>query len=253
TELAIFPDLKRLASVGEDGTLRIWNISTGQLLKSIELGGEALHSVAVSPDGRYIAAGSLAIYLCDTHQNYHVRELSRGDASVESLAFTPDGTQLAAGFRYDHVELLALDGTLIQRVPCASRVESMQFSSENSRLYFPNRRSDRSSVGLIESWKSDLSKVLQAYSHPMRSNENFTVARLSPDERYLLVGEHYLSRASILDIQSKGILAETLAARDSLLDLDYAPNGTSIALSYANGTIEWYPLHLDGNRTPSIE
>ena len=71
-ELAVFPDRRRLASVGSDGTLRIWGLAT-KTSQSIRISNEELHSVAVSPDGRYVAAGAgnapgqrkNPLYLCD--------------------------------------------------------------------------------------------------------------------------------------------------------------------------------------------
>ena len=123
TELAVFPDRRRLASVGEDGTLRIWDVGTRRLVQTIPLCNEGLSSVAVSPDGRLVAAGSTdayyarmrlagteqegsitaadkstVVYLCDLEADCRVSQAFQGCASVESLAFSPDGAASCGGY-----------------------------------------------------------------------------------------------------------------------------------------------------------
>ena len=50
------PDSDILASVGLDGTLRIWDASTGQQMHAIDVGSK-LYTVDISPDGEQIAYG----------------------------------------------------------------------------------------------------------------------------------------------------------------------------------------------------
>ncbi|MEX2169547.1 MAG: serine/threonine-protein kinase [Pirellulales bacterium] len=250
-ELAVFPDHRRLASVGEDATLRIWNVPSGRLHKSIELGNQPLYSVAISPDGRYVAAGATgqpgpgricAIYLCDLHDGFASREIFRGDHTVESLAFSPDGQRLAAGFRYHEVCLLSLSGDVVQRIPCTSCVESLQFTRQSPFLLVPNRRAD-SGAGILQVWRDGLSAVEREFVSPsVPDRSNITVARLSPDERFLLAGERYHSRTLIFDFSTGKELAETPVSRDHLTDVAYAPDGKSIGVGYANGTVEVFDL-----------
>jgi WD40 repeat protein len=43
---------RRLASVGEDGTARVWDVTTSKLLRTIDLGRAEINAWAVTPDGR---------------------------------------------------------------------------------------------------------------------------------------------------------------------------------------------------------
>lgn len=64
TDLALHPDRKHLLSCGRDTTVKIWNISDGKLLATLgkSRGGQFkdwYHAVAVSADGKRIAAGDM--------------------------------------------------------------------------------------------------------------------------------------------------------------------------------------------------
>ena len=55
---AFHPEGQLLATGGKDDFVRIWNSSTGQIVRSHNL-GEAVQALAFSPDGRLLAVGSM--------------------------------------------------------------------------------------------------------------------------------------------------------------------------------------------------
>jgi Tol biopolymer transport system component len=55
--LAISPDGALIAESANDGQVRVWNVETGQLLKTISV-DQYIEAIAFSPDGRYFATGS---------------------------------------------------------------------------------------------------------------------------------------------------------------------------------------------------
>ena len=58
-EVALSPDGSRLLTAGADGTARLWDVSTGAELRSVEASGQGhskqLHAASFSPDGQWIA------------------------------------------------------------------------------------------------------------------------------------------------------------------------------------------------------
>ncbi len=65
TDLAFHPDGKHLLSTGRDTVVKVWNIADGKLVKELgkSRGGQFkdwLHALAISPDGRWIAAADMA-------------------------------------------------------------------------------------------------------------------------------------------------------------------------------------------------
>ena len=53
--MAFSPDGKTLATAGDDGTARLWNLATGQQIRSLTIGSVPVISVAFSPDGKTLA------------------------------------------------------------------------------------------------------------------------------------------------------------------------------------------------------
>lgn len=59
--VAFSADGKLLASAARDQTIKLWNLETGELLKSISGGEEQINVLAFSPDGKVLASGEAAL------------------------------------------------------------------------------------------------------------------------------------------------------------------------------------------------
>jgi WD40 repeat protein len=97
----------RLAVTGSwDKTVRIWSLPDGRLLRTLRVPigpgeGGKIYAVAVSPDGRWVAAGghdaSSAdfVYVFDAGSGALVSRVGPLDNVINHLAFSPDGRWLA--------------------------------------------------------------------------------------------------------------------------------------------------------------
>ena len=96
--LAITKDGKRFVTGGWDGTARIWDRESGQILHTLKHGGEYVHAVAFSPDGRFLATGSNDaagfIQIWDTATGQRVRVIKGHEDAVLSIAYSKDGSRL---------------------------------------------------------------------------------------------------------------------------------------------------------------
>ncbi len=97
--VACCPDGRRLASAGDDGTIRLWDVATGRGMPTLEGHHGPVWCVAFSPDGQLLASlgadRTLRMWALDSGQGlWSLPTAQRGQTS--GLAFSPDGRRLAA-------------------------------------------------------------------------------------------------------------------------------------------------------------
>lgn len=146
--LAFSRDGQRLASVGGDGSIVLWQVTeAGALQQLARLTQPArsspltqpLTGVAFSPDGRYLAAvgADTLVHLWDTVHRTEVRTLQGHTDWVSAVAFSPDGRTIASvGVEKDRslrlFEIPALDTE--RQSPHRGPILSLAFSPDGQTL-----------------------------------------------------------------------------------------------------------------------
>ena len=97
--MAISDDGKTAAVAGADGTIRLWEPSTGKQIRTWSLGVDAgLWSLALTPNGKILAAGTDegVIRLRDVGTGKETRVFAGHQDRVAALMFGPDNSTLAS-------------------------------------------------------------------------------------------------------------------------------------------------------------
>ncbi|MDJ0795737.1 MAG: DnaJ domain-containing protein [Calothrix sp. MO_167.B12] len=103
TTVVITPNGKTLVSASKDGTIKLWNFHTGELISTFTGHSAAVESIAVSPNGQIIASSSsdgiIKLWNLDNGEILH--SLS----GCSPIAFSPNGKKLLSGGRRGRIKI----------------------------------------------------------------------------------------------------------------------------------------------------
>jgi WD40 repeat protein len=96
--VAFSPDGKSLATASRDRQTKIWDMSTGQKVRTLQTADHNVTFLAFSPDGQILATGcDRLIKLWNVATGEEISTLAGHTNTVTSLAFSADGTFLISG------------------------------------------------------------------------------------------------------------------------------------------------------------
>ena len=148
--LVFSSDGKMLASSSEYGTIWLWDLSTGNLLKTLTaheaatdtlLEGTGLSKIGIafSPNNKLFASGGMdgKVMLSEVKDNPNDLLLNGHTWSVKTLAFSPDGKILASGSRDNTIRLWNTEtgGEIAILRGHSNEIYTMRFSSDGSTLF----------------------------------------------------------------------------------------------------------------------
>jgi WD40 repeat protein len=207
--VAFSPDGRTLASGSFQKPITLWDVATGQQIRTMEGQTATTTSVAFSPDGRTLASGSWdhTIKLFDVATGHMLVTLQTNTGIVESVALSRDGRTLASGSSLDVKSSSA---------PSQSELKSMESQ--------PAALSGGSWDNAIQLWDLDSLRLLRTLQGDSTTTQSVA---FSPDGRVLAAGraDHTIQ---LWDVTS-GQLLRTLAGHsDPVSSVAFSPDGRTL-------------------------
>ncbi len=225
------PDGKQLAAAYWDGTAKIWDSGTRQLVHYLEGHTNSVHNVAFSPDGKWLATASWdgTIKIWDTATGHEVRAYKGHRHWVTGLQFSPDGQRLATGGADRTVKLW--DVTRSQGVPAlqghTEQVTSVSFAPDGRQV------ASASADGTVRVWDPTTGQTL----HNLTGHAGGVLAvAFSPDGRHLATGggDHTVM---IWDVATWRVLHTRRKHADVVNSVAFSPDGRHLASGSSDKTV----------------
>ncbi|MCE2505350.1 MAG: WD40 repeat domain-containing protein [Nitrosopumilaceae archaeon] len=94
-EISWSPDNSKLVSVGQDGYVKIWDVKTQKILKTLKGGAQWVEHVSWSPNGEYIASSAGKILRIWNSDGYLFQEYKGHSSTITAIQWNAEGTEIA--------------------------------------------------------------------------------------------------------------------------------------------------------------
>jgi WD40 repeat protein len=247
------PDGKTLASAGTDMAVRVWDVATGKLLRTLEGHQKVLTSLSFSHDAKLLASGSYdgTIRLWDVAAGKELRRLKKCQELAFGLSFAPDGKVLASASIGPTVRLWDVTtGEELHRPEGAHTggVRSLSFSLDGRMLATAGVWGEGKDT--VRLWNTASGKPLERLEHPERADSKaFAIESVEHPERANAVA--FSSDGKTLASGGKGTICIWDVTTGQPRRKLEAPGGSPLAFSpdgklLAAGSDEGYVLETKG-------
>jgi RNA polymerase sigma factor (sigma-70 family) len=246
TSFAESCDGKLLAVGCQDGTIHLWDPSTGRDLRHFvahkgkprgQASPPGVHVLTFTPDGRQIVSAGAedSIRLWDVESGEQIREFDRF-SQLAGIALSPDGKTLAGVVKNDVTWELRLwevaTGRERQRRPQPGKqLLSPAFSPDGKMLAIAVGELNWEKPCNIQLWDADASKEIRT----LRGHNSWVSCRFAPNGKTLISWSNYRDKARLWDVNTgkeiRRINPDSLVPLTRLL---FCPDGKSLA-SFTQG------------------
>lgn len=221
TAFALSPDGRLVLSASTDSTIKLWDVKSGQLLRTL-LGHEAVthrgstsravNAVAFSPDGRRAASAGAdrTVRLWEIATGRLLRTSVANNSQVGSVAFSPDGRSIVSGGAFD----------------------SMWNDPEST---------DRSRPKPLRAWHADTGALLHAFGDHAATVRSVTISangKLVAATGDTAIGPTPVKRVVNVYELENGRLVRSFPGTEANDKISFLENGTQIAIAGGHSAID---------------
>lgn len=234
--LSLSKDGKTLIAAGTDGVIRIWDVASGHVRRTLAGHTNAIYKAILSPNEKLIASTSRdrTVRIWDLATGRELNKLTGFNCSVKTAAFSPDGKTLAAAGNDGMIKLWSVEsGKELRSIvhtdstQVDGSVYSLAFSRDGKKMYAGN------GDGTISEW--DVAKG--AETNVWKAHNDVVIAlAFSPDNRYLASDGNTEANVKLWDAASRRELRTfggktSKDLREESHAVAFSPDGKLIASS----------------------
>jgi WD40 repeat protein len=230
TSIVISTDNQTLISGNFDKTIKIWNMQTGELRRTLYGSETGSRTVAISPDKQILASGSQGIVEA---WNLNTGDLLyRLSGAGSTVAIIPDGQTLASGISDNTVKLWNLrSGELRQALPGLVQGSVCMSISSNGIILAAGSLFDKTNL-----WNLHTGELTRTLKSGQRGGQVISIA-ISPNGEILATSSDTEPVVRIWNLQT-GELIRTLEGHSNKINsVAISPDGQILASGSADGTI----------------
>jgi len=229
SSVAFDPEGKILASGGDDNTVKIWSLSSGENIKTLNFHERLVRSVVFHPSGKTLASGSVDghVGLWDVRSGKLLHSMGEQEDHVWSVAYDPLGEMLATGGYANGVKIWSSSsGVLINHIlPGQFHVFSVAFNPCGERIALGLSHASGSDDKTVKVFDASSGKlILEFHGH----RDGVSSVAFDPSGKILVSG----SRDNSIKIweAETGKILRTLEGHTSNIDIVvFSPDGKILA------------------------
>ncbi|MDH6099753.1 WD40 repeat domain-containing protein [Anabaenopsis sp. FSS-46] len=246
SSVTISPDGKTLASGSWDNTIKIWDVGTGELRRTLQGHDRGVYSLTISPDGKTLASGSddNTIKIWDLGTGELRRTLQGHDREVNSVTISPDGKTLASGSWDNTIKIWDVGmGDLWRTLEGHNGgVLSVTISPDGKTL------ASGSTDKTIRIWDVDTQKII----HTLEGHNSTVLSvTISPDGKTLASGSGDKT-IKIWDLGTRDLIRTLPGHNGGVSSVTITPDGKTLASGSHDNTIKIWDLNT-GNLKRTLQ
>ena len=225
------PDGRYVLSGSYDEIVKLWEVSSGRLLRSFVGHTDRVLSVAFSADGRYVLSGSddKTVKLWEVGTGKLIRTLEGHRSSVYSVAFSSNGRYILSGSWDNTVKIWKVStGKLLRTFKGHSK-------GANSSAFSPDARYvlSASDDGMVRFWDIGTGKLIKTLEG---HTEGCNSVAFSPDARYVLSASND-GMVRIWEVGTGKLLRTLQGYTLNVKSVAFSPNGRYVLSASDDGTV----------------
>jgi WD40 repeat protein len=232
----VTPDQRQVIGAGKDGTIRVWDIATQEEVMQLTDGSDsflgAVNLLAVSHDGRHVAAGT-------DYGDVRVWELaqpsapigawSAGGPSISGLEFNATGSRLAIGTGDGVARVWAWTGDEpLPRLPAGTSAAIVAWSPVDGAMLATG-----ASDGVIRLW--DVRSAAVVAELPGHSSEVTDLAFTPGGSRLITAGKDGTAR--VWDVATRSLVRVLRGHEGGVTSVAFRDGGRQIVTGASDGTV----------------